>query len=746
MFFAGQQIGAYVLVKLIGRGGFGEVWLSERRTKFVTTKVAVKLPLEDQVDHDAIRMEASLWEQASGHPNILPIIEADECDGQIVIVSEYAPDGSLEQRLRKDGKLSVERATDITIQILDGLQFLHSRSIIHRDLKPANILLQGNTPRLADFGISRALRTTLTTKSQFISGTIAYMSPEALDGKRSVQTDIWSVGVNLYEFLTGKLPFPQKETSSLCHAIVMREPDPLPDSVSPELRRIVATALAKDPDDRYQSADAMRQDLQRLLYAKPPTPTLASPQIPPDGRLSNNFRPGPQINKFSVSTDTSDTETIARPLRSKEAREKAPGAGMSRAYLLAIPAIAVLLGVIMGSAFLLTKYWRNEDYLALGSVCMAARDYDCAIGNYSKAIKAKPDYAEAYSARGLAYVEKEKYDEASADCNNAIRLNPDLAEAYLCRGRVTNYHENFDQSFKDCDKALELKSEYAEGYACRGVAAYGKENLAQALQDCNKAISLKPDFARAYNCRGIVYVSKDDRFDEAIAEFDRAIAIEPDFARAYTNRGFAYYKKNNIKRAFDDWNKAIELKSDPVAYRNLGWYYTEKGDYEKAFSACDKAVKLRLDYGHGYECRARVYLRQNNYDKAIEDYSRVIEIKPEASAYYGRAEAHFSKKEYSQAIADFSNGIKLKPTAAAYVARANAHFNLEQYDQSIEDYDEAIELSPNDAESYKSRGDAHYNKHEYDQAIADYRKALKLDPKLAEAKEYLQKALTSKGQ
>ena len=302
MFQQGQQIGNYTLIRKLGRGGFGEVWLAEKRAKFVTTKVAVKLPHDDQIDHEAIRQEATLWEQASGHPNILPIIDADEYNGQVLIVSEFAPDGSLNEWLKQNGRMPVEKAVEITIKILDGLEFLHSRNIIHRDLKPANILLQGNTPRLADFGISRALRTTVASQSQHISGTFAYMSPEALDGKRSVQTDIWSVGVNLYQFLTGNLPYPQAEPSTLIAAIMMRDFEPLPDWIPPDLKNVVARSLAKFPQKRYASAAEMREDLKKVLFG------FQHPSAVPT-----------QVLQIPVSSDTvTDVTNIGKLLNTDE--------------------------------------------------------------------------------------------------------------------------------------------------------------------------------------------------------------------------------------------------------------------------------------------------------------------------------------------------------------------------------------------------------------------------------------------
>jgi serine/threonine protein kinase len=192
---------------------------------------------------------------------VLPIIEANVYETQAVIISEFVRDGSLRDVLKKERHLDAGRAAEIVVGLLSGLEHLHSNRIIHRDLKPENVLMQGRTPRLADFGISRTIRTGVSV-STIIPGTPDYMAPEAFDGLRNETTDIWSVGVILYELVTGQRPF------RTIGSIYLDEPPPS-ELIPHDLAQVVAQSLHETPTARFQTAGEMRETLEGFLYARP---------------------------------------------------------------------------------------------------------------------------------------------------------------------------------------------------------------------------------------------------------------------------------------------------------------------------------------------------------------------------------------------------------------------------------------------------------------------------------------------
>jgi serine/threonine protein kinase/Flp pilus assembly protein TadD len=269
----GQTVSHYRITSLLGVGGMGEVYLAEdtqlhcqRALKFLPATVT-----KDSPDHTRLVNEARAL-AALEHPNICPVQEIGDHEGQTFIVMSYLEGQTLKDRLAA-GPVSQVEALEITRQILAALTAAHARGIVHRDVKPDNVMLLKDGDRtesstrvmLMDFGIAKKHDSTLVTRTGTVMGTAAYMSPEQANGEKvDTASDVWATGVILYEMLAGERPFQADLEPALLYAIVNSDPEPLtgPGKMVPEpVEQVVGKALAKDRKNRYADAEAMLADL-----------------------------------------------------------------------------------------------------------------------------------------------------------------------------------------------------------------------------------------------------------------------------------------------------------------------------------------------------------------------------------------------------------------------------------------------------------------------------------------------------
>lgn len=270
-FKAGDRIGDYEIIKPIGTGGQGTVYLAQDLQ--LKRAVAIKfLPPETSADSPAIKRFKREAQAAAAlsHPNICAIHKIGADAEREFIVMQYAEGETLSARLKK-GKLNLQTALEIAIQIADALRDAHAHNVIHRDIKPANIVVSDNNQvTVLDFGLAKQIIETVenaehssTTKSGAVMGTVAYMSPEQARGRKTDgRTDIWSLGVCLYEMTVGKNPFFRENLAESFVAILSNEPDF--EEFPPQLAEIINKTLRKNVDERYKDAKDLLDDLREL--------------------------------------------------------------------------------------------------------------------------------------------------------------------------------------------------------------------------------------------------------------------------------------------------------------------------------------------------------------------------------------------------------------------------------------------------------------------------------------------------
>ena len=269
MFFRGQTIGKYRILSSLGSGGFGAVYLAE--DTWIDKKVALKVPHKQHLDFGEMLKEPRLLASMS-HPNIVTVLTAEKQDDVFFIVMEYVPGETLEHLIMREGALDLPRALDFTCQMCNAVDHAHKAGILHRDLRPGNMLVsETGMLKVTDFGTSRFLE--IAAHGTTVIGSPPYMAPEQFYGKAVFASDVYSVGVTMYQMLTGMLPYDTPapgDIERLMRGELVTPPRVHNTKIPKTINDIVMRALAPDLTVRYQRASelldavlAIRQPVRR---------------------------------------------------------------------------------------------------------------------------------------------------------------------------------------------------------------------------------------------------------------------------------------------------------------------------------------------------------------------------------------------------------------------------------------------------------------------------------------------------
>ncbi|MCJ7678412.1 MAG: protein kinase, partial [Anaerolineales bacterium] len=283
----GRQLGPYQIVAPLGEGGMAAVFRAYQpgMERYVALKVLPRQFAEDPEFSARFQREARILAQLQ-HPHILPVFDYGQVEGYSFIVMPFVPSGTLTDSIQGQ-PLPLPRIRQVISQVGDALSYAHGRGLVHRDVKPSNVLIdESGNCLLTDFGLARMVETNVNlTAIGTLMGTPAYMSPEQGSGSKiDSRSDIYSLGIILYEMATGRVPY-RAETPVAVVFMHTSAPLPLPRSVNPDLpeavERVILKALARNPDDRYQTAEDLVAALKRAIPETPMVTSKPEPRLTP---------------------------------------------------------------------------------------------------------------------------------------------------------------------------------------------------------------------------------------------------------------------------------------------------------------------------------------------------------------------------------------------------------------------------------------------------------------------------------
>ena len=633
----GKTLSHYEIVGQLGAGGMGVVYRA--RDTLLQRDVALKvLPADAMADESRQRrfLQEARAASALNHPHIVTIYDVIHEDGVYAIVMELIEGTSLEALIER-GPVPVQRALAIARQIADALGVAHAAGIVHRDLKPANVIVttRGQT-KVLDFGIAKldplrgagteadGTRTALTLMGAVI-GTAAYMSPEQARGEPvDARTDVFSLGVVLYEMLSGRSPFAAASITAVLHKLIYEEPPDLRTlagiEIPPAVAGTVERALAKNPGERYPSMDAVGAALDAIAAGGPATQSAATAAISP----ARPARGKPWIPVLAlVSAIIAGGFLIGGWKAGWWQSTAAPGdtSPSTRSELPTTPFEAFSAG----QAFL--ERYDRDGYT------------DRSIEAFQHAVNLKSDYAAAYAGLGLAYWRKYReqrdrtwIDKAEPNARRAVELEPQLTLGTVALASVNIELGHFDTAARALDDALVRDPESADLLGARAYLRLRQRNFPSAAEDAQKAAALSPGDWSLPLLEGVILLTA-GKPAEAIPALERASTLAQDSALAFRNLGAAYHAVARYGDATRSFQRALEIKADPAVYSNLGTAYFFQGLYADAVTAFEKARELRPNDFRSWANLADGYrFLPARRSEAVEAYTRGLQLVDEQIA------------------------------------------------------------------------------------------------------------------
>ena len=643
--------GKYRVIEELGHGGMGIVYKAEdiKLKRFVALKF---LPphLIDSPDLKARFLIEAQAAAALNHPNICVIHEVGEDETRPYIAMEFVDGMTLKDKLR-GGALNVQEALAIAGQVASGLGEAHHKGIIHRDIKSANIMVTAKgLAKVMDFGLAKLEGGSSLTKSQTTVGTVAYMSPEQARGEDLDQrTDIWSLGVVLYELLSGRLPFQGVHDQTLIYSILHTEPESLitiRPSVAPELEHIVFQAMTKKAADRYRAMEDLRDDLTALAEGLKPLKAKARVSQPEKSIAVLPFiNDSPdQENTYFINGVMEEILGNLQKIKSLRVISRT-SVERYRDRKKSVREIAEELGVnyiVEGSAQKFGNAFRLRAQLikAERETHIWGDSFQQKIANVEDIFDIQIRIAKsiAEELRAAISPEEKKLIEKIPVASLAVYDEYLKARSYIIDGRrdvMTKALEFLTSAVEKSPGWAPLYAGLAEAWLWMQQNAYEQPSVAtpQIIENLNKALALDPDLAEAHYLSAMIAHLVDWDWEKSEKEFLKALAINPNDA---LSRGFYAHLLLILHRKDEALaQNELALSLDPLnplmKQLNIGTLL-QAGEYQASLSLAEEAVADDPDNFNLNQMIEIAAYRLKQYDKALRAVRHVLPFPLEEDA------------------------------------------------------------------------------------------------------------------